>query len=786
MKIKMRIITASYRQNDVTVELFGRGSDGKSVTALFFGFKPYFDYVNPSEDCISKMKNNPEFIDMEDKNLFLNGENVDVKRFYVKSPWKVPELRKICNCEALAADIPFHHRFIYDYDLGSSVNIEGELLEDEKKNYTTDIVIKINKIETAESFNPDLKILSFDIENSISTREIFVIGYSIYFKGEIRQGELSSNETSDEKSILNGFNDLITEEDPDIITGYNIDGYDLPLLEERMRANRIHFNTGRDFLPPRRIMDQFWRLHGRVIDDAWWAVKKVLHPKHESLNFVSNLLLNEGKENVNRIYIENEWKNRRDDVVKYCIKDSYLALMIYLKIRILDRNLYLSTVSMLPLDDVTNGGTSTYVDSILIRRADRENIGVPMSARRSSSETYEGGYVHTMEPGLYDMIVVLDFKSMYPSMIIKHNICFTTLSKNGEITAPNGAKFLSPDVKKGIIPDILEQLMKDRDEVKKQMKTDRENYEYFNGLQDAIKVLMNTFYGVLGTTFYRFTNREISSAITAFARQTITSIISDLENDGNKVIYGDTDSIFIESGKKTVDEAIDFGNKLSSEISQRENLVLEFEKVMDPLFSHGAKKRYAGKIVYPEENNGEILVRGYETRRTDSFNLQSEALKKVFDLILSRNVNGAKQYAEDLIKKVSLGNIDNEDLVISRSVKDFDTYKNASSMANVNAAKKMIERGEMFIPGMKVSWIVTNANRTPQEVEPFIDGETFNYRPDYIYYSKRLQETLNRVLESLDKEVEVVKNPQTKITDLFNEDSNKRKSETTNLDDFFK
>ncbi len=198
------------------------------------------------------------------------------------------------------------------------------------------------------------------------------------------------------------------------------------------------------------------------------------------------------------------------------------------------------------------------------------------------------------------------------------------------------------------------------------------------------------------------------------------------------------------------------------------------------------KKRYAGKIVYPEENNGEILVRGYETRRTDSFNLQSEALKKVFDLILSRNVNGAKQYAEDLIKKVSLGNIDNEDLVISRSVKDFDTYKNASSMANVNAAKKMIERGEMFIPGMKVSWIVTNANRTPQEVEPFIDGETFNYRPDYIYYSKRLQETLNRVLESLDKEVEVVKNPQTKITDLFNEDSNKRKSETTNLDDFFK
>ncbi len=781
----MRIITASYRQSDVTVELFGRSSDGKSVTALYFGFKPYFDYVNPDEDCINKMKSNPEFIRMEDKRLFLNGDYVNVKRFYIQSPWKVPELRKICNCEALAADIPFHHRFIYDFNLGSSVNIDGEPLEDEKKNYTTDIVIKINRIENADSFNPELKILSFDIENSISTREIFVIGYSIYFNGKITQGELSS----DERSILKGFNELIQKEDPDIITGYNIDGYDLPLLEERMKVNKISFNTGRDFLPPRRIMDQFWRLHGRVIDDAWWAVKKVLHPKHESLNFVSNLLLNEGKENVNRLDIENEWENRRDDVIKYCIKDSYLALMIYLKIRILDRNLYLSTVSMLPLDDVTNGGTSTYVDSILIRRADSENIGVPMSSRRSGNETYEGGYVHTMDPGLYDMIVVLDFKSMYPSMIIKYNICFTTLSKEGKIKAPNGARFLSPDVKKGIIPDILDQLMKNRDEVKKQMKTDKNNYDYLNGLQAAIKVLMNTFYGVLGTTFYRFTNREISSAITAFARQTITSIISDLENDGHKVIYGDTDSIFIESGKKTVEEAIEFGNKLSSEISEKENLVLEFEKIMDPLFSHGAKKRYAGKIVYPEENNGEILVRGYETRRTDSFNLQSEALKKVFDLILSRDVDGAKKYAEDLIKKVSSGDIDTEDLVISRSVKDFKTYKNASSMANVNAAKKMIDRGEMFIPGMKVSWVVTNANKTPQEVEPFIDGEKFEYTPDYTYYSKRLQETLNRVLESLDSEVSIFKNPQTKITDLFDSgknDSDKKKPSGTKLDDFFK
>ncbi|MCL4312337.1 MAG: DNA polymerase II [Candidatus Thermoplasmatota archaeon] len=777
MNIKMRIVAASYRQSDVTVELYGRTDDNKSITALYYGFKPYFEYVEPDEECIREIEKNPEYLRMENKKLFLDGGEVNVRRIYIKSPWKVPELRKICQCQALAADIPFHHRFIYDFDLGSTVEIEGENAEEEKKNYTTDLVIKIKTVKKTEDFNPELKIFSFDIENSISTREIFVIGYSIYFDGKIREGSL----TGSEPEILKGFNELVQKEDPDIITGYNIDGYDMPLLDERMKFNRLQFSIGRDFISPRRIMDQYWRLHGRVIDDTWWEVRKVLHPKHETLNYVSNMLLNEGKENVNRLDIENEWNKRRDDVIKYCIKDAKLALLIYRKIRILDRNLYLSTVSMLPLDDVTNGGTSTYVDSLLIRRADRENIGVPMSSSKFSNDTYAGGYVHTMDPGLYDMIVVLDFKSMYPSMIIKYNICFTTLSPEGTIIAPNGARFLSPDVKKGLIPDLLEQLMKKRDEVKKQMKEDKANYEYFDGLQAAIKVLMNTFYGVLGTSFYRFTNRDISSAITAFARNTIKSIIEDLEKSGNKVIYGDTDSIFIESGKDTLDEAIEFGNKLSSEISEREKLILEFEKIMDPLFSHGAKKRYAGKIVYPPSSAGEILVRGYETRRTDSFDLQSEALSRVFDLILSRDVDGAKGYAESLIKEVATGKIDTSKLVISRSVKNFSEYKNASSMANVNAAKKLIDRGEIFIPGMKVSWIVTDASKTPQGVEPFIDGREFTYTPDYVYYSKRLQETLNRVLESLDKEVAVFKNPQSKITDAFNENPKKR-----NIEDFFK
>ncbi len=779
MKIRMRLIAASYRQRDVTVELYGRSDDGSSVTALYFGFKPYFYYVNPDEKCINKIKSNDEFISMDEKDLFLNGETIKAQKITVKSPWKVPELRKICNCQALAADIPFHHRFIYDFDLGSSLEIDGDELLDEKKNYSTDYVIKINKINNTDSFNPDLKILSFDVENSIKTREIYVIGYAIYFNNKTETGSI----TGSEPEILKKFNELIIKNDPDIITGYNIDGYDLPLIEERMKYHNIKFAVGRDYLPPKRILDQYWRLHGRVVSDAWWAVKKIVKPKHETLNYVAKLLLNDEKENIDRINIESEWETKKEEVINYCIKDAYLALEIYKKIRVLDMNLYLSTVSKLPLDDVANGGTSTYVDSILIREADKQNIAVPMSAHDYKDETFEGGYVHTIGAGLYDMVIVLDFKSMYPSMIIKYNICFTTLNKNGTIIAPNGARFLSPDVKKGLIPSMLESLMKDRDNIKRQMKeSSGDEKDYLNGLQNAIKILMNTFYGVLGASFYRFTNPEIGGAITSLGRETIKSIIKKLQDAGHTVIYGDTDSIFIESGKKTKEDAIKFGNQLSEEISKEENLTLEFEKIMDPLFSHGAKKRYAGKVIYPESMAGEILVRGYETRRTDSFDLQSEALSKVFEYILNRDIDGAKKYADDLVTKLKNGDksIEIEKLVISRTVKNFKSYKNADSMANVTAAKKLIAMGETFIPGMKVSWIVTNANKTPQEVEPYIDGVPFTKKPDYDYYSRRLQETLNRVLEGLNKEIKVNKDPQTKLDDLFQE----KKKKT--IEDFFK
>lgn len=756
MKIRMRVLVASYRRRDVAVELFGRTEDGRSITALFFGFRPYFDLVEPSEQCLQLYRADEEFVESRNIKLWVEGEDKNATRIFVKSPWKVPQLREKCGFKfrVLAADIPFHHRFIYDMDLEPCIEINCEEIPEERKNFTTDLVVRIDRIEKTEDFVPPLKILSFDIENAVTPvngeeyGHILMIGYSIWDGKELTKGYIDG----DEMTILENFVSVVNAADPDILTGYNIDGYDLPVIQSRMNKFGIPFRIGRDREQPHRVQSQYWRLHGRTISDTWWAVKKIMHPKHETLNYVAQELLNEGKDNINRLKIEEEWKNRREEVIQYCIKDSFLTLEIFRKLRVVDRNMFMSTVTRLPFDDVSNGGTSNYVDSLLIRKADREGIGVPMTGRTGKEAPIEGGYVHSIGGGIYDNVIVLDFKSMYPSMIMKYNICFTTLSPDGENTAPNGVRFMDVSRKAGLVPRLLRELMQERDEVKKKMKAaDAEEREYLDGIQGALKILMNTFYGVLASSFYRFTNLEIGSAVTGYARETIKSLIEKLKTQNFKVIYGDTDSVFIESGSRNSAEAIKIGRELSERISREEGVTVEFEKVMDPLFSHGAKKRYAGKIVYPESQNGEILIRGYEVRRTDSFDLQSEALSRVFDLVLSRDLDGAIAYRNDIIDKIMKGDTEHikiDDLVISRSVRDFKNYKE-QSLANIRVAKKLMELGETFIPGMKVSWIVTNSRKSPQEVEPYMDGVPFNATPDWEYYARRVDETLKRVLEGL-------------------------------------
>jgi len=761
----VRIITASYRREPVdgpeepqvpVIQLFGRTREGKSIAVEYSGFKPYFFVIAPPQALRGAFARDKQVVSFEDVTLEVEGRLTPCARVTLRQPWKTPEYREKARkfgSTPLEADIPFQHRFIYDMDLGAAVRIIGTPA-DPAGRYTTELFVVAERFEPCDPFRPALRILSFDIENSIRDGHIFCIGVAYREGGEIKTRILTGNE----KEIIERFVKLIWELDPDIISGYNIDGYDLPVLVERSAKHGMQrLQLARDHSSFFHLGERFWRLDGRILTDVWWAVRAEMRPKQETLDYVAKHLLGVGKHELQRRKIDEEWEADRDKVIRYCINDAELSLKILERVRRIEKTLDLAAVSKLPLEDVLHGRTSNLIDSILIRAADRAHVAVPMMKMRGGRvEQIEGGYVHSLQPGLYEWVISLDFRAMYPSLIIENNICFTTVSPNGTIASPTGAKFLAADVKKGLLPVILANLMKDRQEVRTRMKaeTDPQMKEFYEGLQAAIKILMNAFYGVLASSFYRFNDPKVGASITAFARDRIKGIIGELEAEQVKVVYADTDSVFFQSPSPGPEESLAFARKTAERFS-RGRISMEVDKIYETLFSHGRKKRYAGKVAWPEEMRNEMVVRGYEIRRTDAFDLQSEAQGRVFEKILDRDQDGSIALAKQIVAEVRAGTptLDDPDrdpieaLVISRTVKEENRYVNPNSMSNVIAARKLEQLGEEFMPGMKVSWIVTDSKKSPMEVEPYVSGRPFDQRPDWEYYARRVAQTLAYITE---------------------------------------
>jgi DNA polymerase I len=761
--VELFFIEGSYQAVDdgVVLELFGRTRDGVATVARYYGFRPYFVITEPTAEDRERLSKDTEIVSVEDTETWVAGQTRAAIKVTLHHPWLVPDYRDKYRrsgdeASVLSSDIPFVHRFLYDKHLGLTVAFEAEDEPEEiRARYTVPNVLRIvtteRDIRPAEPFRPSLRVLSFDIENAIRERTIFTICGVAEGGGKERRTFRFGDPS--ERKMLEDFVRIVEEDDPDVITGYNIGGYDIPLLLERAKAVGLPgLFLGRERTVPRSSGggDRLWKVTGRIVADAWWAARRELHPKQETLQYVARTLLGDTKLDVDRRNIAAEWARDQQRVMEYCEHDADLALRILLRLHSIDKAADLATVAHLPLEEGLNGRTSLFIDAILIPLADQDHVGVPPTHRTGRDAPIEGGYVHAIRPGIYRWVVVLDFKSMYPSIIISRNLCFTTLSPQGTIVAPSGAKFLAPEVRKGIIPRILSDLLADRDRFRRlgREANTPDQQAYYDGLQNAVKVLMNSFYGVLASSFYRFTNKDIGSAITAFAREAITSIIRDLEADGHEVVYSDTDSVFVRSPVASLEGSREFGESIARRFTH-EGVTFEFQSVYEAFFSHGAKKRYVGRTVWPRE---EMVIRGYETRRTDAFDFQSEALLEVFDLVMKGDTDGAVRRSRELVQTVREHQVPVERLVIARSVRAESEY-NASTkdaLPFLRVFRQLQKEGYDVIPGMRVSWIVTNSRVSPQDVEPWIEGRPFLKTPDWEYYADRVAQTLARVTEVFD------------------------------------
>jgi DNA polymerase I len=767
--IDLFLIGGSYRavEGGVVLELFGRSKTGESMVARYYGFRPYFVLADPDPESRAKLTADAQVKELKDTSTWLGGKVHPALQVTVTNPWTVPEYRERYRRSGdepnvLACDIPFVHRFLYDKGLGLTIRFEGEAeppeivaLYPSKIQVVRVVPTERGDIAPAEPFRPALTVLSFDIENAIRERTIFTICGVVHHGGApVSTFRIAK---ASEREMLETFARIIEESDPDVITGYNIGGYDIPLLLERAAfVGMANLPLGRDRGPARDAGERLWRVSGRVIADAWWSARRELHPKQESLDYVARTLLGEKKLDVDRRNIEAEWAKDPELVQQYCEKDAELALKILERLRSIDKAADLATVAHLPLEEGLNGRTSLFIDALLIPRADRAQIGVPPNRYNRREAAIEGGYVYEIRPGLYRWVVVLDFKSMYPSIIIAKNLCFTTLSPEGRTVAPSGARFVPREVREGLIPQILGDLLAQRDHFRELARaaTTPELQTYYDGLQYAVKILMNSFYGVLASSFYRFTDKTIGAAITSFAREAITSIIRSLEADGYEVVYSDTDSVFVRSPVTTAEGAREFGESLAKRFTTG-GATFEFQSVYEAFFSHGAKKRYVGRTVFPKE---ELVIRGYENRRTDAFDYQSASLLEVFDLVLKGDTDAAVRRARELVERCAAGKVPVSELVIARTVRAEEQYNEATrdALPFLRVFRQLKQEGYDVIPGMKVAWIVTDAKKRPQEIVPWIEGRPFTGQPDFSYYADRVAQTLARVTEVFDWDAEAL------------------------------
>ena len=695
MKAHIVNISSITNEDKTFIQIFGRLENQKSF-ATVIPFIPYF-YIR--EQDLSKAKNVLEKAIIE-KTKFTNKEQESVLKISHENKTELIKIIKVVhqkNLNTYEADLSPTMRYIIDNDLYNTIEITGETEPSE----LVDVIFKEAKIKPTHA-NIALKVLSLDIETNKNIEELFCIGlYShnyekTFIKSDKKVDGAISCKT--EAEVLSKFREEVIKFDPDIITGWHVIDFDLNYLRKKFEEHNIPFNFGRTNENIRlKIEDNFFRnssanIPGRQILDGLNLIKdpfikeapsiKSKEFKSYSLENVSQEMLGEGKiikGKDRHKELEELYKTDKKKLIEYNIQDCKLAYKLLIQTKILDLAIERSILTGLPLNRLT--GSIVAFDSLYIREARNRGIVSPTLHYKQKEERIKGGYVMEPKPGIYHNVLVLDFKSLYPSIIKTFNIDPISMlekKERGSIETPNKVYFKNNE---GILPQIIEKLHNERERAKKE---ERELSSY------AIKIIQNSFFGVLASPNCRYFSLDLANAITYSGQEIIQLTAKKIEEKNLKVIYSDTDSVFLNANVEKI-KAKELGlelqkyinnfyeNYIKEKYNRKSYLELEFKKyyialmlpkVRNSKIETGSKKRYAGLV----ENNGKesLEIVGLEAIRGDwteaAKDFQIELLTKVF------HKEDPIQFIKDYIKKIREGKIDSK-LIYRKSIrKDLDKY----------------------------------------------------------------------------------------------------------------
>jgi DNA polymerase-2 len=550
----------------------------------------------------------------------------------------------------------------------------------------------VNPVVRRGDHRPALSSVSIDIEtDGIEGPVISIAAVGADFEQVLMQGRGPAHPAvryfPDERTLLEAFFALIGRDDPDALIGWNVVEFDLTHLQARAAMNGLALDLGRGgeraavLLPRSSGQLPVVRVPGRVVIDGIGTLKAATWSfERFGLDDVAQELLGRGK----RIAetgdpIAEIQRMHRDEplaLAEYNLEDCRLVRDIFTHSDLISFAIARQEMSGLPMDRL--GGSVAAFDHLYLPRLHRQGFVAPDVGAERSTIASPGGYVLPSQPGLYQNVVVLDFKSLYPSIIRTFHVDPLAMAVAGEdaIDGFEGARFARA---RHILPDLIATLWRERDRAKACDNA---------ALSTSIKILMNSFYGVLGTPGCRFFSPLLASSITLRGHEIITASRDFIEREqGWRVIYGDTDSLFVLIGPGESSEAARaIGEELARSMNDwwRKRLATEqrlescLEMELDACYARffmptlrgsdeGSAKRYAGLA-----EGDTLVVKGLEAVRTDwtalARRFQRELLRRVF------HDEGVEPFVRDTRAQLFAGELDGELVYRKRLRRESEDY----------------------------------------------------------------------------------------------------------------
>ncbi|HDJ25757.1 MAG TPA: DNA polymerase II, partial [Candidatus Bathyarchaeota archaeon] len=713
------------------VWLWGVTEGGERVLLIDRGYLPYFyAVVEEGADPALVLKAVEEFsssmphvvkVELLERRLF--GKPVKALKVTCRDPEelekyakKVAKVRGVKEC--LEDDVRYSMSYLIDKGLRPCGWHRAKVRPlDLKPKPQVDAVYEVvdgPELLPEEHGMPELRVLAFYMvayspRGSPKPKENpVVVLTALTGEGELRAFVADGE---DDRGIIGGFCEFLRSYDPDVIFGFHSNDKLWPYLAERAKVLGINLPVGRTGAEPHTSVYGHVSITGRANVDLYdFAEKDLPAVKVKTLENVADylgIMPLEGREVLDppdiKLYWEDETK--REKLVEFC-RDNVRCVMGIGR-SVLSFAVQLSNLTGIPLDHALTAAVGFRVEWTLIRAARRRGELVPKRAERRHMRYVGGMVLKPKEARIYERIAVLDYKSLYPSIMIQKNVSPDTYVPPDEPEPPEGVN-VAPEVghrfrkePPGLYKEVLSVLIKARDEVRERLralKPEDPLYRLLDARQKALKVVANATYGYAGWLGARWYLKPVAESVTAWGRYTIKRTIEMAEEMGIELIYGDTDSVFVKYEPEKVERFL-------KAVEEEFGLKIKPDEIFERVLFTEAKKRYCGLLP-----SGKLEIVGLEAVRGDWSGVAKKVQRGVLEIVLkTRNPSEARKkavkFVREWISKLRAGEVPLKDLVIWEELtKKPEEYKVRA--AHVRAAEIMMEEGWDVSVGDKIGYVI--------------------------------------------------------------------------------